>query len=102
MTRPLLERPQGWRGYGLGIALGFLPCGLLYGAVAAAAAAGGALAGALAMVVFALATVPALVVVGLVGHLAGERGRTFTRLVAPLLLLINAGILSYLAWHVVA
>ncbi|MCB2099312.1 MAG: sulfite exporter TauE/SafE family protein, partial [Rhodobacterales bacterium] len=39
-ARPLFDRPVGWRGYLLGILLGFLPCGLLYGALAAAAAGG--------------------------------------------------------------
>ena len=42
--------PSGWRHYALGVALGFLPCGLLYGALAAAAAAGAAVSGAFAMI----------------------------------------------------
>ncbi|MBI3446672.1 MAG: sulfite exporter TauE/SafE family protein, partial [Magnetospirillum sp.] len=38
MARPLFARPNGWRGWLLGVALGFIPCGLLYAALAAAAA----------------------------------------------------------------
>ena len=37
--RALAESPYGWRGYLMGVALGFLPCGLLYAAIAAVAGA---------------------------------------------------------------
>jgi uncharacterized protein len=52
----LAQEPSGWRHYALGTALGFLPCGLLYGALTAAAAAGDAITGALAMVAFSIGT----------------------------------------------
>lgn len=57
----LLRLPQAWRGAALGAASPFLPCGLLWAAVAVAAAAGSALGGAAAMLGFALGGVPALV-----------------------------------------
>lgn len=98
-ARPLFDRPLGWRGYGLGILLGFLPCGLLYGALAAAAASGHALVGALAMLAFSLGTVPALIAVGIAGHVAGGRFRSNARALAPVLMLANAAALSYFAWH---
>ncbi len=83
--------------YALGLALGFLPCGLLYGALAAAAAAGDAASGALAMAAFALGTVPALVMVGWGGMLLGLRRRqTLQRLTRPLLA-ANAVVLLVLA-----
>ena len=50
--------------YGLGVLLGFLPCGLLYGALAAAAGTGSGVGGGLAMAAFALGTMPALIAVG--------------------------------------
>ena len=100
--RPLFDRPVGLRGYVLGVALGFLPCGLLYGALAAAAAGGGALAGGLAMVAFAAGTVPALVAVGLAGHVAGRHWQGVVARATPVLMMINAAALSYLAWRVVA
>ena len=102
VARPLFERPTGWRGYGLGLALGFLPCGLLYGAIAAAAATGAALAGGLAMIAFWAGTVPALVAVGLLGQVAAARWRGVFGHVASGLLMINAGALSYLAWRLIA
>lgn len=98
-VKPLLANPVGWRGYALGVLLGFIPCGLLYGGLAAAASAGGALAGALAMGAFAAGTVPALLGVGLVGHIVGGAFSGVTGRVAPVLLLINAALLSYMAWR---
>ncbi|SDG75813.1 sulfite exporter TauE/SafE family protein [Roseospirillum parvum] len=97
VARPLFASPTGGRGYLLGVVLGFLPCGLLYGALAAAAAPGDPLTGALAMGAFAVGTVPALFGVGLIGHLAGGAFKSLTAQVAPLLLLLNAGVLGYMA-----
>ncbi|MCW5698361.1 MAG: sulfite exporter TauE/SafE family protein [Rhodospirillales bacterium] len=101
-VKPLFQRPVGIRGYGLGLALGFLPCGLLYGAIAAAASSGGALAGAIAMAAFALGTVPALVGIGFAGHVAGTHWRTATTRLTPILLMLNAAVLTYMAWRIVA
>lgn len=98
-VRPLFERPVGWRGYGLGMALGMLPCGLLYGALGAASATTDPLAAALGMGAFSLGTFPALLAVGLAGHVAGSQWRSSAARVAPVLLVINAMALSYLAWR---
>jgi sulfite exporter TauE/SafE len=97
----LFDRPVGWRGYALGVALGFIPCGLLYGALAAAAGSGSALAGALAMIAFALGTVPALFAVALAGHVVGERWRGTLGRATAALMLVNAAQLTYLAWRTV-
>jgi Uncharacterized conserved protein len=102
IVRPLFARPVGRRGYVLGVVLGFIPCGLLYGAMAAAAASGDALAGAFAMLAFAAGTIPALLVVGLSGHVAGSRWRGVAFRLAPALMLLNAAALSYLAWQMIA
>jgi hypothetical protein len=100
--RPLFDRPVGWRGYALGVALGFLPCGLLYGALAAAAAGGDAIAGAVAMAAFTLGTVPALLAVGMAGHVVGRQWRPAVARAVPFLLIVNASVLSYIAWRMVA
>ena len=99
LTRSLLDRPAGWRGYGLGLALGFLPCGLLYGALAAAASTADPLAGIFGMAAFALGTVPTLLGVGLIGHVAAARWSALMVSVAPVLLLINGGFLLMMAWR---
>lgn len=97
---PLLAQPTGIRGWLLGVALGFIPCGLLYAALAAAAATGDPLAGAAGMLAFAVGTVPMLLAVGLAGHAAGGRWRMSALRWAPLLLLANAGMLGMLAVQV--
>lgn len=102
VAKPLFGRPTGWRGYGLGLALGFIPCGLLYGAVAAAAASGSPAAGAFGMAAFAAGTVPSLLAVGLAGHAAGRSFRGVVARVAPLVMAANAGMLGYMAWRMVA
>jgi sulfite exporter TauE/SafE len=50
--------------YAAGLAWGWLPCGLVYGALAAAVFAGGALQGAIAMAGFGLGTLPWLLAAG--------------------------------------
>jgi sulfite exporter TauE/SafE len=52
------------RAYGLGLLLGFLPCGLSWSAFVCAAAAGGPLRGAAFALAFGLGTAPALLLVG--------------------------------------
>ena len=90
------SRPGG--GFLLGAALGFLPCGLLYAAIAAAAAAGSAAAGALAMVAFGCGTVPGLVAVGVAGQAAGRAWHRGVAVAAPLVMLANAALLGAMAW----
>lgn len=87
--------------YLLGVVLGFLPCGLLYGALAAAATAGNAAEGALAMAGFTLGTVPALVAVGLAGSALMKRAAGAIQAVVTILMLVNAATLSYLAFSAI-
>lgn len=101
ILKPFFARPVGINGYFLGLGLGFLPCGLLYGALAAAGASADILAGGFAMAAFALGTIPALVAVGIAGHMAGQKWRKAVTDLAPILLILNAGVLGYLAWTLV-
>jgi sulfite exporter TauE/SafE len=104
VARPMFARPTGLRGYALGMMLGFLPCGLLYAALAAAAAAGsgGAAGGAVAMAAFVAGTVPGLVATGFAGHMAAGRWRGVATVAAPVLMSVNAVMLAYVAWRLVA
>lgn len=101
IVAPLLRQarpdPSPFGSYRLGVALGCLPCGFLYAALAAAAATGGALAGGMAMAAFALGTVPSLAAVGVVGAFAAERWRSLARVLASPLFLVNAATLTALA-----
>lgn len=89
------------RGLKLGLALGLLPCGLVYAALAAASASG-ALLGGLGMLAFGLGTVPALVVVGLLGHAAARHWQTAANRAAPWVLAGNGLLLLALAWRALA
>jgi len=97
LTRPLFAHPVGWRGYGLGVVLGFIPCGMVYGALAVAAASANAPIGALSMAAFGLGTVPALFGLGVSGGVVLGRWPNVARHVAPVLLIVNGGFLLYLA-----
>ena len=103
LAEPLIVRARnpGAR-YLLGVVLGFLPCGLLYGALAAAATAGSATAGALAMGVFTLGTVPALFAVGMAGSALMKRNAAAVQGVVTVLMLANAAALSYLAFSAIS
>ena len=92
-----LDRARPSSGYLLGLALGLLPCGFLYGALIAAAASTGPARGAVAMVAFGLGTMPALMIVGIAGHAAGVRCRRLAAWVATPVLVINALLLLGLA-----
>jgi hypothetical protein len=99
LARPLLTGPEGpGRGFALGLALGFLPCGFLYGALAAASASGDPLIGAAAMAAFAIGTAPSLFAVALLGEAAGRRWRRFAVRFAPAAFTANAMLLAWTAW----
>lgn len=96
-TAGLFRNPRGFKGYVLGLALGFLPCGLLYGALAAAAGSGRPMLGAIAMACFVLGTVPSLVGVGYLGAYFGRRWQAQAQFIVVPLMLFNAFGLGVLA-----
>jgi hypothetical protein len=83
LSSKLMGRPSAINRYGLGVLLGFMPCGLVVSAVLAASASGNAGDAALAMSAFALGTMPALVLVALGGHALKQKypnaSRRFTQ-----------------------
>ncbi|MFC3674841.1 urease accessory protein UreH domain-containing protein [Ferrovibrio xuzhouensis] len=97
LLAPLFAHPVGVGGYLLGVALGFLPCGLVYAAVLAAAAGGSIPLAAAGMAAFAAGTVPALFVVGWLGLVAGRRFRAALRLWMVPVLLLNAAVAAGMA-----
>jgi sulfite exporter TauE/SafE len=101
LSRATRSIPRGTAGgeFLLGIALGFLPCGFLYAALAAAAASGRAVVGAAAMLAFGLGTVPSLMVVGIAGHAAGRTWQRGVAVVGPILMALNAMLLLAVAWQ---
>ncbi len=74
--------------YGAGAAWGWLPCGLVYAALAASAFAGSAAGGALAMLAFGLGTLPNMLAAGLAAaRLRGWAARPAVRFAAGALVL---------------
>jgi sulfite exporter TauE/SafE len=99
MTRRLMQQPTGARGYLLGVLLGFLPCGLLYGALVGAAATGDPLAAAFAMLAFALGTFPLSWAIGYGSRFATQRFRTRLKVPLGLLMVFNAVLLAALSFQ---
>lgn len=97
-----LNRNHWTGGLLLGMALGWLPCGFLYAALAVAAGDGHAAGGALAMFAFGLGTVPGLVMVGLAGAAADRLWQGAVAHIAPAVMLANAVLLVLLAWRQIA
>jgi hypothetical protein len=89
----LARRPGVVASYGMGLLWGWLPCGLVYGALVAAAFAGSAEAGAAAMAAFGLGTLPWLLAAGV----AAARVRDFLRLSA-VRLAAGGAVLGFGAW----
>lgn len=74
--------------FAAGMLWGWLPCGLVYGALAAAAFAGSPLRGAAAMLAFGLGTLPNLLVMGVAAaRMRAWTGRRAVRLAAGALVL---------------
>ncbi|MBU6139998.1 MAG: sulfite exporter TauE/SafE family protein [Proteobacteria bacterium] len=91
----LFLNPRGFRGYFLGIILGFIPCGLLYGAFLISAAIFNPFLAAFGMFVFGLATFPSLFLTACGGNIL-QRIPEF-KIVAKALILLNAIMLLLMA-----
>ena len=72
----------------IGILNGFLPCGLVYVALAGAIASGDAISGAAVMILFGLGTVPAMFAATIMGKFINVGIRTKIRKAVPILAII--------------
>lgn len=98
-----VDRTRATGGFMLGALLGFLPCGMVYAALALAGASGSPALGAAAMLAFGAGTVPTLVGVGLAGHAARRLPAPgLGRALASAILLANAGLLWLIAGRLLA
>jgi sulfite exporter TauE/SafE len=68
LLKYLFQNPLGFRGYFLGVLLGFIPCGLLYGAFAMASGFSNQFLALFGMFCFGLATFPSLFLTALGGN----------------------------------
>ncbi len=97
LAAPLSSSRKPVARYALGVVLGFLPCGLLYGALAAAGGTASLRDGAFAMAAFAMGTVPALVAIGWGGLIVRRHLQDVARWISAPLLLANAALMLVLA-----
>ena len=88
LTRHLLPVDGYGRAFAAGMIWGWLPCGLVYSALALVLASGRPLTGAVAMGAFGLGTLPAVVVAGLLGGEGGPMRLPVVRRVAGSLILL--------------
>lgn len=72
-SRPLIPATTPARAAVLGMLWGWLPCGMVYGALLLALGSGSIAGGALTMGAFALGTLPSLLAIGLFSRRAGSR-----------------------------
>ena len=86
----LFQNPQGFNGFLLGLTLGFIPCGLLYGAFALSATILNPFLAALAMFLFGLATIVSLFLTAAGGYLFFKISDSNFKLISRIVILINA------------
>lgn len=91
----LFQDPQGLKGYFLGLVLGFIPCGLLYGAFLIAAAISNPFLAAFGMFCFGVSTFPSLFFTALSGHVFLKFSQA--KFIAKIIIAINACALFLLA-----
>ena len=84
---------------GLGLAWGWLPCGMVYSALALALIASGAARGALTMVAFGLGTLPMLLAMGAAARWLGALARRLWVRRLAALLVIGFGVYTLLVPH---
>lgn len=101
LARPLMVDPSGWRGYGLGLVLGFMPCGLVVAALMAASTADSAGQAAFAMLSFGAGTAPALVAIGCGGGWIKRKWPLQVRVVSSIVMAGSGLILFWLAARLV-
>ena len=84
------------KAFGLGLLWGYLPCGVVYTSLALAMASGSWVSGGLLMFVFALGTLPALLLMGSISSIFNEYNKNpLLRQIAGLLIIIM-GVLAVL------
>lgn len=88
LGKKLLPIQNVWQAFGVGLLWGWLPCGLVYTALAFALVSGGTWQGALMMLAFAIGTLPMLLAMGTTAHwLAQFSHRPVVRVSVGLLLM---------------
>jgi len=97
LVSKLFQNPYNFKGYFLGILLGFIPCGLLYGAIISVAALDNYLIAAFAMFCFGIGTIPSLFATAYGGYWFFNFFQKRLKLFTKIILLINSFTLFLMA-----
>lgn len=89
ILKNLFQSPYGFNGFLLGIILGFIPCGLLYGAFALSASITNPMIAALGMFLFGIMTFPALFLTASGGYFFLKFDKMNFKLISKIVILIN-------------
>ena len=81
--------------FALGIVLGFLPCGVVYAAGAKAASTGSIFSGMIIMLIFALGTAPAMIMMGFGAEWITGKFRSRVFKISAILVIILGGLTVY-------
>jgi uncharacterized protein len=97
----LFLNPTGFKNYFLGILLGFIPCGLLYGAIATVVSLNNKTAAILAMLAFGVGTIPALFLTACGGYWFFGGIKKHLKLFTKIILFINVITLLVMAFGLI-
>ncbi len=95
----LFKNPKGFKGFLLGIILGFIPCGMIYSAIALSLTFQSAILSMFGMMLFGLATFPALFSTACGSYFFIKKINFW--LISKLIILINFNFLSLLAFKLI-
>lgn len=101
LAKPLSNNSNVAKGYGLGVLLGFLPCGLIFAALMVVATTGNLFTAAFAMALFTLGTFPALFMVGVGSGFAYRKWPHAMQNIARTIMVFNGISLFVLAGNIV-
>lgn len=97
VAQPFLAGRSPFHRYGLGVVLGFLPCGLVAAALLAVAATGDPFTAFISMAGFGLATIPALTLAAAFGQISANRWPINMRTIARGVMVFNSASLFAIA-----
>ncbi len=101
LINSLFLNPTGLKNYFLGILLGFIPCGLVYGAIVTSMALDSLWLVTLAMLAFGIGTIPALFITACGGYYFFSGIQKYLKTLTKIILLINIITLLIMAFGLI-
>jgi sulfite exporter TauE/SafE len=101
LINSLFLHPTGFKNYSLGLILGFIPCGLVYGAIVIALSLNSPALAAIAMFSFGIGTIPALFVTACGGYWFFSGISKYLKTFTKIILFINIITLLVMAFSLI-